>query len=464
MTDVIIVGGGPAGAALAILLGRQGIAVELHERGRFPREKPCGEGVMPAGVAVLRRLGLEEAVGGFAFHGVRYRVTNTTPIGGGYQGMRHGVDDGTRTGGAMQIGTSDGRVSGECVALGRFPASNGQPAMGLAQRRSHFDRVLFEAAAATSGVCAFTGSAVEGLVGGNGNGRVEGVIAAGRERRAKLVVAADGAQSRTRSLLGWNPPVNGTRRRVGMRAHFRLAAGQTQEPWVDVFVGPGHELYVTPLPRDELLVAALADAEVVRESRSAGATGNARKFAESNRTPVRESAGLKAGATFAPGEGAGGATMARAFAGWCMSHRALVERLEGAEQVSELLATSPLSGRARNGAGPGIVLLGDAAGSCDPVTGGGIAQALVSAELLAHHIVRHGVTEQSWLDDFDRARCALLRDYARLTGGLLWLTAHPWLAKQAVRVAARVPRVVSHLVGVAGGVRPLVGIRNRALP
>ncbi|MGH9791013.1 MAG: NAD(P)/FAD-dependent oxidoreductase, partial [Candidatus Acidiferrales bacterium] len=283
------------------------------------------------------------------------------------------------------------------------------------------------------------------------------------ERRAKLVVAADGAQSRARSLLGWNPPVNGTRKRVGMRAHFRLGAGQAQEPWVDVFVGPGHELYVTPLPNNELLVAALADAEAVRVLRSAGAKGNAESSAESNRTPVRESAGLKAGATsdaapsVASGSREAGGALARAFAGWCTSHRALAERLEGAEQVSELLATSPLSGRARHGASPGIVLLGDAAGSCDPVTGGGIAQALVSAELLASYVARHGVDGLAWLDQFDRARRAMLRDYVWLTGGLLWLTGHPRLAKQAVRVAARAPRVVSHLVGVAGGVRPLVG-------
>ena len=72
MTDVIVVGGGIAGSALAIALGRRGMQVELYERGSFPREKPCGEGLMPAGVAALERLGLRDAVGGAPFVGVRY--------------------------------------------------------------------------------------------------------------------------------------------------------------------------------------------------------------------------------------------------------------------------------------------------------------------------------------------------------------------------------------------------------
>ena len=58
VADVVIAGGGPAGATLAMLLGRAGLRVELFEAQRFPREKPCGEGIMPAGVAVLERLGL----------------------------------------------------------------------------------------------------------------------------------------------------------------------------------------------------------------------------------------------------------------------------------------------------------------------------------------------------------------------------------------------------------------------
>ena len=45
MADVLIAGGGIAGSALAIMLGRRGFSVELFERDHFPKEKPCGEGL-----------------------------------------------------------------------------------------------------------------------------------------------------------------------------------------------------------------------------------------------------------------------------------------------------------------------------------------------------------------------------------------------------------------------------------
>ena len=38
--DVAVAGGGPAGATLAILLGRAGLRVDLYEARRFPRDKP----------------------------------------------------------------------------------------------------------------------------------------------------------------------------------------------------------------------------------------------------------------------------------------------------------------------------------------------------------------------------------------------------------------------------------------
>jgi flavin-dependent dehydrogenase len=58
--DVVIVGGGPAGAALATQLARRGHDVVVLERSAEPRWRACGVFSSPASVAALRRLGLEE--------------------------------------------------------------------------------------------------------------------------------------------------------------------------------------------------------------------------------------------------------------------------------------------------------------------------------------------------------------------------------------------------------------------
>jgi flavin-dependent dehydrogenase len=73
VTDVLIAEGGLVGSAVAIQLGRIGISAKLFERGQFPMEKPCSEGLMPAGVAALERLGLNGEKDA-PFNGVRYHV------------------------------------------------------------------------------------------------------------------------------------------------------------------------------------------------------------------------------------------------------------------------------------------------------------------------------------------------------------------------------------------------------
>lgn len=54
--DLIIIGGGPAGAAAAISAARQGASVLLLERGRFPRHKVCGEFVSAESLGLLEAL------------------------------------------------------------------------------------------------------------------------------------------------------------------------------------------------------------------------------------------------------------------------------------------------------------------------------------------------------------------------------------------------------------------------
>jgi flavin-dependent dehydrogenase len=60
--DVAIVGAGPAGALAALALARAGLDVVLIDRASFPRDKTCGDALMPDALAALRKVGLADHV------------------------------------------------------------------------------------------------------------------------------------------------------------------------------------------------------------------------------------------------------------------------------------------------------------------------------------------------------------------------------------------------------------------
>lgn len=55
--DVLVIGAGPAGAAVSTILARQGYRVLLLEKSHFPRPKLCGEFLAPECRPILQRLG-----------------------------------------------------------------------------------------------------------------------------------------------------------------------------------------------------------------------------------------------------------------------------------------------------------------------------------------------------------------------------------------------------------------------
>ncbi|HEU5300782.1 MAG TPA: FAD-dependent oxidoreductase, partial [Acidimicrobiia bacterium] len=71
--DVLVVGGGPSGAATAYWLAEAGHRVLVVEKKRFPREKTCGDGLTPRAVRQLEDMGLGErlAVGHLRYEGLR---------------------------------------------------------------------------------------------------------------------------------------------------------------------------------------------------------------------------------------------------------------------------------------------------------------------------------------------------------------------------------------------------------
>lgn len=64
--DVLVIGAGPAGSACAQALARGGVDVLLADQHDFPRDKVCGDGLIPDSHAALKRLGVYEEVAALA--------------------------------------------------------------------------------------------------------------------------------------------------------------------------------------------------------------------------------------------------------------------------------------------------------------------------------------------------------------------------------------------------------------
>jgi flavin-dependent dehydrogenase len=66
MLDVLVIGGGPAGATAAALLAKAGWSVAISEKSAFPRDKVCGGYLGPSAWPVLEALGVQTAVAALA--------------------------------------------------------------------------------------------------------------------------------------------------------------------------------------------------------------------------------------------------------------------------------------------------------------------------------------------------------------------------------------------------------------
>ncbi|MFN7145984.1 MAG: FAD-dependent monooxygenase, partial [Myxococcota bacterium] len=208
--DYAIVGGGPAGLAVAIEAALAGKRAVVVERCRGPVDKACGEGLMPPGVARLRAMGVEvPAWGSHPFTGIRY-------------------------------------VDGDVVADGLFAEGP-----GLGVRRLALSEAM-RARAVALGTTILEGTEALGWAEDPDGVTLEttrGPV------RARWLVAADGLHSRVRKEAGIEATPLATKgRRLGIRRHFTVA------PWsdkVEVWWGDGAEAYVTPVGPERVGVAFL---------------------------------------------------------------------------------------------------------------------------------------------------------------------------------------------------------------
>ncbi len=194
--DVLVVGGGPAGAACAYWLATAGHDVALVEKKRFPRVKTCGDGLTPRAVRQLEDMGLGSAL------------------------TAHHRFDGLRA-----------------LAFGRtlelaWPEHPDFPRYGYVVTRHDLDQLVAERAE-QAGATVWQGAEAteplmqDGVLRGAVVKRGGGVV---EEVRAAQVVVADGANSRFGRTLG-TARDKGWPQGMAIRGYFR--SPRHDEPWIE---------------------------------------------------------------------------------------------------------------------------------------------------------------------------------------------------------------------------------------
>jgi 2-polyprenyl-6-methoxyphenol hydroxylase-like FAD-dependent oxidoreductase len=209
--DVAVVGGGPAGLAVAIAATKRGLNTVVLERAAVPADKACGEGLMPSGLAALDRLG--------ALAHLDRR--ESAP----FVGIRYVQEDGSTAEGLLP---GPGGLGVRRLAL----------ASALVTRAREVGVELRERTQVVSHRRTDAGVSLE-----TPEGPVE----------ARMLVAADGLGSPLRRAEGLEVESEGVRR-FGLRRHFRMPAWT---PYVEVHFADGVEAYVTPAGTQRVGVAFL---------------------------------------------------------------------------------------------------------------------------------------------------------------------------------------------------------------
>jgi flavin-dependent dehydrogenase len=204
--------------------------------------------------------------------------------------------------------------------------------------------------------------------------------------RARYLAAADGLHSPIRRSLGLALPYGGPRR-FGIRRHMQIA------PWTDdveVHWAPRAEAYVTPVADDCVGITILT-------SHKGGFDSHFGEF------------------------------------------DALKDRVHGLPHGPDR-AAGPLRQKVRSRTAGRVLLVGDAAGYVDALTGEGLGIAFGAAELLVGCVIadRPG--------DYDRQWRKMSRRYRLLTAGLLQASAYAPVRRRIVPAATALPKIFASMV------------------
>jgi len=372
--DLIVIGAGPAGLAVAIAAARNRIDTLVIERRQLPIDKACGEGLLPNGVDALGRLDVPLAT---------LRRSAATLVG-------------------IRYITAAGRT-----ASSLFPSG-----VGLGLRRECLSQALAARAREESSLELRSGVQADVQMGSGGP-----LVTVGRTTwRPRLVIGADGLRSQVRQACGIVSDL-ARRRRWGVRQHF------SGEPWsdhVEVYFGRGFEAYVTPV---------------------AGGV-NVAWLWEQGAVELAGVPGTNVCQMFLP------------------RIPALAARLEGRRATDRPQAAGPFQHQPRERARDGVLLVGDAAGYLDPLTGEGVGLALAQSELFEQHVVpvlvarRHQVLPASAFGSYLRAVDVASKPNRDLTRLMLSMAGKPAIIERVVTALSRDPRLFQHCLDANMGRRP----------
>ncbi|MCC7263354.1 MAG: NAD(P)/FAD-dependent oxidoreductase [Candidatus Latescibacteria bacterium] len=318
--DLIIVGGGPAGATAALYAHRRGIKTLLLDKSRFPRDKVCGDALSGKTVSILHELDLLDQVRQLPGAQIRTVV--------------FGSPDHTHARIPLDRYHHQDQLTGKAL-----------PMEGVVVRREVFDHFLFAQARQVVARCV-EGFAVRELL--FSEGRVCGVRGqrdeGGEELEfeGRLVLGCDGFNSvvARRTGLYTHDPRHGI---VALRCYYEGVTDlkdQIELHFVDQVL-PGY-FWIFPMEEGRINVG----------------IGMLHDDLRRRRVDLRQALQQ------------------------VISQPPFASRFAGARPLEEARGWNlPVGSKHRPNHGPGFLLLGDAAGLIDPFTGEGIGNALYSSRL-----------------------------------------------------------------------------------
>ena len=229
--------------------------------------------------------------------------------------------------------------------------------------------------------------------------------------KSRVLVGADGIRSRLHGRLG----VQRLRRgplRFALRA---LCEGHSQsEEAVEVHCCPGGEAYVAPLGKGQARITLLL---------------------------------------YGPATSSSPSGLSDLYLHQLRRFPALVKRLS-ASRPQEVESTSPVGLRLNRCHGQRLLLVGDAGGALDPVTGQGMTVALKDAALASRILKEHLLTDElgeSQLAEYTKRRESYFLPSHQLAYFLLKALRYPFLARRGLLMLSRNQKLRHRLICLASG-------------